>query len=320
MVIYLTDKQYRIVTNRDGLLVDVETGIVIDEQPIDLGPDWRSFSEEERIRQTRVGPPLTEMQHGLGLRSYIFGSDSELAKLHSIVSKHGNRWLIKLLRKVNNKCNTINNKVICNDVARFARIIAVKLPSTNRELVVEAALMYAKLLHGDSVRIPHKISRILKRAGLKVRIDSDTIVYNKIRSLVNSLNLSPRVARTSMKIYRVYLYNAKGLVSSKLAAATWISAKLHDINISQTDITDSLNIAESSIRRVLHSVKDKLRVHYFVNGILVEAWQPGRTCFGVYSPADIATMAGISQYNFVVEVPENYTSPIRVLLHTMNNS
>jgi transcription initiation factor TFIIB len=48
-----------------------DCGLVIEDHPIDHGPEWRAFDNEERAERKRTGPPLTPARHDRGLSSEI---------------------------------------------------------------------------------------------------------------------------------------------------------------------------------------------------------------------------------------------------------
>jgi len=48
-----------------------ECGLVIHEQMMDKGPEWRAFTEEERVSRTRVGAPTSYTVHDKGLSTTI---------------------------------------------------------------------------------------------------------------------------------------------------------------------------------------------------------------------------------------------------------
>jgi len=60
-----------VITTDDGELIHEPTGIVLDDEQIDHGPEWRSFSQTERDEKSRVGAPRTEMLHDRGLTTDI---------------------------------------------------------------------------------------------------------------------------------------------------------------------------------------------------------------------------------------------------------
>ena len=54
-----------------GETVCRECGLVVDENGIDHGPEWRAFDSAERDRKKRTGAPTTRMMHDKGLSSQI---------------------------------------------------------------------------------------------------------------------------------------------------------------------------------------------------------------------------------------------------------
>lgn len=48
-----------------------DCGLVIEDHPIDYGPEWRAFDETERRERKRTGAPLTPSRHDHGLSSEI---------------------------------------------------------------------------------------------------------------------------------------------------------------------------------------------------------------------------------------------------------
>ncbi len=55
---------------RAELICD-DCGLVIEEDLIDYGPEWRAFDSEQREKRTRTGPPMTLMIHDKGLSTLI---------------------------------------------------------------------------------------------------------------------------------------------------------------------------------------------------------------------------------------------------------
>jgi len=52
-------------------LVCQDCGLVIDEDLIDYGPEWRAFDSEQREKRSRTGSPMTYMIHDKGLSTMI---------------------------------------------------------------------------------------------------------------------------------------------------------------------------------------------------------------------------------------------------------
>ena len=51
--------------------VCVSCGLVVDEEAVDRGPEWRAFDAAEKDRKSRVGAPTTKLLHDEGLSSVI---------------------------------------------------------------------------------------------------------------------------------------------------------------------------------------------------------------------------------------------------------
>ena len=52
-------------------LVCSDCGLVIDENFIDQGPEWRAFDHDQRMKRSRVGAPMTYTIHDKGLSTMI---------------------------------------------------------------------------------------------------------------------------------------------------------------------------------------------------------------------------------------------------------
>ena len=54
-----------------GELICEDCGLVIEEDQIDPGPEWRAFNHSERQQKSRVGAPTTQTMHDKGLTTQI---------------------------------------------------------------------------------------------------------------------------------------------------------------------------------------------------------------------------------------------------------
>ena len=52
-------------------LVCDKCGLVIDEEFMDMGPEWRAFDHDQRMKRSRVGAPMTYTIHDKGLSTMI---------------------------------------------------------------------------------------------------------------------------------------------------------------------------------------------------------------------------------------------------------
>jgi transcription initiation factor TFIIB len=60
-----------VLDEKRGETVCAECGVVVSEDHVDRGPEWRSFDGRDRAQKSRVGAPTTELLHDKGLSSVI---------------------------------------------------------------------------------------------------------------------------------------------------------------------------------------------------------------------------------------------------------
>ena len=60
-----------------GELICEDCGLVIDNQYIDSGPEWRAFDMEQEKSRARTGAPMTQMVHDKGLSTGIDSSNKD---------------------------------------------------------------------------------------------------------------------------------------------------------------------------------------------------------------------------------------------------
>ncbi|MFB6135123.1 MAG: TFIIB-type zinc ribbon-containing protein, partial [Halanaeroarchaeum sp.] len=61
-------------SDRAELVCD-DCGLVVEEEKIDPGPEWRAFNHQERQEKSRVGAPTTQTMHDKGLTTTIDWKD-----------------------------------------------------------------------------------------------------------------------------------------------------------------------------------------------------------------------------------------------------
>ncbi|MFB6082878.1 MAG: TFIIB-type zinc ribbon-containing protein, partial [Halorientalis sp.] len=60
-----------------GELICNDCGLVVEEENIDPGPEWRAFNHQERQEKSRVGAPTTKTMHDKGLTTTIDWKDKD---------------------------------------------------------------------------------------------------------------------------------------------------------------------------------------------------------------------------------------------------
>ena len=126
-----------------GETVCESCGLVVDEDEIDHGPEWRAFDSQERDNKRRVGAPTTEMKHDKGLSTNI-GWQNKDAYGNSLSTRQ--REKMQRLRTWNERFRTRdhaerNLKQALGEIDRMGSALGV--PESARET---ASVIYRRAL------------------------------------------------------------------------------------------------------------------------------------------------------------------------------
>ena len=138
-----------LVRTGDGELIHEPTGIVVEEEQIDPGPEWRAFNHSERQEKSRVGAPTTQTMHDKGLTTTIDWKDKD-AYGRSLSSEK--RSQMHRLRKWQERIRTKdagerNLQFALSEIDRMASALGV--PRSVREV---ASVIYRRALNEDLIR------------------------------------------------------------------------------------------------------------------------------------------------------------------------
>ena len=133
----------------DGELIHEPTGLILEEDNIDPGPEWRAFNHSERQNKSRVGAPTTQTMHDKGLTTTIDWKDKD-AYGRSLSSEK--RSQMHRLRKWQERIRTKdagerNLQFALSEVDRMASALGV--PRSVREV---ASVIYRRALNEDLIR------------------------------------------------------------------------------------------------------------------------------------------------------------------------
>ncbi len=130
-----------------------ECGIVLNEDAVDRGPEWRAFDSKETANRSRVGAPLTHLMHDKGLSTAIGWQDKD-AKGRPIPSNR--RAQLQRLRTWDERFRTKNAqernlKQALGEIDRMAS--SLDLPKNVRETagVLYRRAVEEELLPGRSI-------------------------------------------------------------------------------------------------------------------------------------------------------------------------
>jgi len=266
-----------------GETVCKDCGLVIEEDSIDRGPEWRAFDSAERDRKSRVGAPTTNMMHDKGLSTNI-GWQNKDAYGRSLSSEQ--RQKMQRLRTWNERFRTRdskerNLKQALGEIDRMAS--ALGLPQNVRET---ASVIYRRAL-GDDLLPGRSIEGVAtaslyasaRMAGSPRSLDEMAVVSRvdkmeltrTYRYIVRELNLEVQPADPEQYLPRfvsdldltdeterrarelIERARRAGLLSGKspvglAAAAVYAAALLTNDKVTQREVSDVASISEVTIR------------------------------------------------------------------------
>jgi len=272
-----------------GETVCEECGLVVEEDEIDPGPEWRAFDAKEKDEKSRVGAPTTNMMHDKGLSTNIGWQDKD-AYGNSLSSRQ--REKMQRLRTWNERFRTRdskerNLKQALGEIDRMAS--ALGLPENVRETAsviyrraldedllpgrsiegVATASLYAAARQAGTPRSLDEITDVsrvekdeiartyryvVRELGLEVR-PADPESY--VPRFASDLDLSEEVERRARKL----LANAKeqGVHSGKspvglAAAAVYAASLLSNEKVTQNAVSEVAKISEVTIRNRYHEL------------------------------------------------------------------
>ena len=279
-----------VITDEEhGETVCEECGLVIEEDSVDRGPEWRAFDAAEKDQKSRVGAPTTNTMHDKGLSTNIDWRDQD-AYGRSLGARQ--RQKMRRLRKWNERFRTRdskerNLKQALGEIDRMAS--ALGLPDNVRETasVIYRRALDEDLLPGRSIEgvATSSLYAAARQAGTPRSLDEITNVSRvekdeiarTYRYVVRELKLEiqpadpesyvPRFASDldlsdeSERRARQLLQTAKqeGVHSGKspvglAAAAVYAASLLTNEKVTQSEVSEVANISEVTIRNRYHEL------------------------------------------------------------------
>ncbi len=260
-----------------------DCGLVVEEDEIDRGPEWRAFDAAEKDQKSRVGAPTTNMMHDQGLSTNIGWQDKD-AYGRALSSRQ--RQKMQRLRTWNERFRTRdskerNLKQALGEIDRMAS--ALGLPENVRETAsviyrraleedllpgrsiegVATASLYAAARQASTPRSLDEISAvsrvdkmeltrtyryIIRELGLEVK-PADPEQY--VPRFVSDLDLSDETERMARELLESA--RQQGVHSGKspvglAAAAVYAAALLTNEKVTQNAVSDVASISEVTIR------------------------------------------------------------------------
>ena len=222
-----------------------ECGLVVEEELIDRGPEWRAFDQEEREQRTRVGAPMTETLHDHGLTTRIDWRDEDAAgKTLSSEKAHRMHRLRTWQTRVRvNDAKERNLQFALGEIDRMA--CAIDVPEPGRET---ASVIYRRALSADLIR--GRSIEGIATAALYAACRQDDIP----RSLDEVVAVS-RVEKTEVGRAHRYLCSELGLELRPFDPASFVPQLASALGASRDVQMEAIDIVNAAAEEGLHSGK-----------------------------------------------------------------
>ncbi len=282
-----------------GEIICNKCGLVIEEHMVDMGPEWRSYTAEERKKRSRVGSPVNYSIHDKGLSTMIGPEDKDVYGKKLAPSR---RAEIYRLRKWQRRTRTHSSRErnLIQALSELDRLASqMGIPRSIKE---EAAIIYRKALEkrmsrGTTIEVMvaatlyaacriRKIPRTLDEVAENSRINKKQLgqcfrqlvrtidvaipistPIDFISRFSNELELSGKVSGRAIKI----LETAKkaGITAGKdptglAAAALYISGILEDERRTQREIARVARVTEVTVRNRYKELVRNLQIAFAV--------------------------------------------------------
>jgi len=256
-----------------------DCGVVIAENLVDPGPEWRSYDEEQASKRIRTGPPISYRVHNMGLSTPVPETFTRTKRLRGILNMDSNEKILSFA---------------LGEIDRMAS--ALKLPTEIRE---ETSVLYRRaaklnLIKGRSIeelvsamlyivcrqyhvprtlkeiaqvsRMPlRKIRRayifLVRRLGIKLA-PADPAQY--VPRFCSELGLSDAIRERAIEILKESesASAAKGWgPTGTAAAAIYLAANLSGVSVSEKDIAKVAGTTPITIRNRCKELEDNLKIN-----------------------------------------------------------
>jgi len=270
-----------------------DCGLVLYEQMMDKGPEWRAFTQQEKASRSRVGMPTSYSIHDKGLSTTISQVDRDAFGRKLPVTT---RLLMLRLRKwqIRSRMHSSADRNLSQAMSELERISSkLYIPPQIKE---KAAVIYRKalskrLVRGRSINAiaaaslyaacretgtPRTLGEIAK-ASLVSRKDvarcyrlllqeldvhvsvADPLTY--ISKIAEKNGISGKIQGAAIAILREARQKRVGTGKDPMglaAAALYIACLQHNVRRTQTDIAEAAGVTDVTVRNRYKALKREL--------------------------------------------------------------
>jgi transcription initiation factor TFIIB len=266
-----------------GELTCANCGLVLDENSIDSGPEWRAFTTEEREKRARTGSPINYALQDHDLSTMIDWRNRDAAGRQISSTRRAEIYRLRKWQRRSRVHSSIERNLASamSELDRLSSQLGVSRTVKETAAVMYRRALERRLIRGRSIdamiaaamyagcrlreapctldEIAHhsRINRkelgrcyrlLLRRLEVRMPVSLPT---NFIPRFAQSLGLSSRVQRCAVKILEAA--RAKGITAGKdptglAASALYISAIMEGERRTQREIAEIAHVTEVTVR------------------------------------------------------------------------
>ena len=282
----------------DTETVCVNCGLVVDDDRIDRGPEWRAFDASERDEKSRVGAPTTKMMHDDGLSTNI-GWQNKDAYGNSLSGSQ--RKKVQRMRTWNERFRTRNSKErnlkqALGEIERMSS--ALGLPKSVRET---ASMIYRQALKNDM--LPGRSIEGIATASLHAAARMEQVP----RSIDETAAVSRVDTEEFERAYR-YLHRELQLKIRPADPNEYLPRFASELDIADETQHRARELLESGKRANLHSGKSPVGLAAAAIYAAAQFTQETLTQSDVAEVTDISEVTIRNRYQELLEAADGRTS------------
>lgn len=276
-----------------GEIVCGVCGLVIRENIMDIGPEWRAFTKEEMEERSRVGAPFSLTLHDKGLSTVIDRANRDAfgrkipastrlqmlrlrkwqirSKVHSSIDRNLSQAMAELDRlsdkvrlpdSVKEKAALIYRRALDKGLVRGRSIMAIVTASVYTACRLSQTPRTLKEISAASLAEEKDIARCYRLLLSELNLKMPAIdLKRRIPKVASKIGLSEKIQQRAIEIIR--MAEKKRVVAGKepmglVAAALYIACVLEGERKTQKDAAEAAGVTEVTVRNRYRELKEDL--------------------------------------------------------------
>ena len=270
-------------------------GLVLYEQMLDKGPEWRAFTQQEKASRSRVGMPTSYSIHDKGLSTTISQVDRDAFGRKLPLSTRLQMWRLRKWQ-IRSRVHSSTDRNLAQAMAELERLsskVSISLPIKEKAAVIYRKALDKRLVRGRSINAiaaaalyaacrksgSPKTLREIAEASLVYKKDvarcyrlllqeldfhmpiSDSLTYvSKIAEKNGVSGKTQGAAIAILRQARQKRFSAGKDPMGMAAAALYIACLQNNEKVTQKDIAETAGVTEVTVRNRYKALKQQLNL------------------------------------------------------------